>query len=111
MNKIIIQIPCYNEEKTLEVTLKALPRSILGIDKVEWLIIDDGSSDRTVEFALQHGVDHVVSHFQNLGLARAFMTGLEACLERGADIIVNTDADNQYCADCIPDLVTSTKKQ
>lgn len=104
-SKLIIQIPCYNEEKTLEVTLKALPRKIEGIDEVQWLIIDDGSSDHTVEFAKQHGVDHVVSHFQNLGLARAFMTGLDACLERGADIIVNTDADNQYCADCIPDLV------
>ncbi len=103
--KLIIQIPCYNEENTLEVTLKALPRKIPGIECVEWLIIDDGSSDRTTELAILHGVDHVVSHYQNLGLARAFMTGLEACLERGADIIVNTDADNQYCADCIPDIV------
>jgi len=105
MKKLIIQIPCYNEEKTLEVTLKDLPSSIPGIDKIELLIIDDGSSDRTAEIARRHGVDHVVSHFQNLGLARAFMTGLQASLDRGADIIVNTDADNQYCADCIPDLV------
>ena len=103
--KLIIQIPCYNEESTLEVTIKALPRQIAGVDRVELLIIDDGSSDKTAEVARRLGVDHIVQHYQNLGLARAFMTGVEACLQRGADIIVNTDADNQYCADCIPDLV------
>ncbi|MEA3232343.1 MAG: glycosyltransferase family 2 protein [Thermodesulfobacteriota bacterium] len=103
--KIIIQIPCYNEENTLSATLKALPRTINNIHPVEWLIIDDGSTDKTSEVARSFGVDHVVSHYQNLGLARAFMTGIEACIERGADIIVNTDADNQYNAECIPDLV------
>ncbi len=105
MKKLIIQIPCYNEEKTLGVTLSALPRSIPGVQTVEWLIIDDGSRDRTVEVARAHGVDHIVQHPHNLGLARAFMTGLDAGLEAGADIIVNTDADNQYCAEDIPRLV------
>ena len=103
--KVVIQIPCYNEEKALPVTLDALPRSLPGVDEVEWLIIDDGSTDQTAEVALAHGVDHIVSHPMNMGLAKAFMTGLHACLEQGADIIVNTDADNQYCADCIPDLI------
>jgi len=111
VNKVVIQIPCYNEEKTLAVTLKDLPRSIDGIRKVEWLIIDDGSTDKTANVARSLGVDHIVTHYQNLGLARAFMTGLEASLERGADIIVNTDADNQYCADCIPDLVNPILKK
>lgn len=105
MMKLIIQIPCYNEEKTLETTLSALPREVPGIDIVEWLVIDDGSKDRTVEVAKAHGVDHVVSLPRNQGLAKAFMAGLEASLTAGADIIVNTDADNQYCADCIPDLI------
>jgi len=105
MTKLIIQIPCYNEEKTLETTLSALPREVPGVDIVEWLIIDDGSKDRTVEVAKAHGVDHVVSLPRNQGLAKAFMAGLEASLTAGADIIVNTDADNQYCADCIPDLI------
>ena len=103
--KLIIQIPCYNEEKALETTLSALPREVPGVDIVEWLIIDDGSKDRTVEVAKAHGVDHVVSLPRNQGLAKAFMAGLEASLMAGADIIVNTDADNQYCADCIPDLI------
>jgi glycosyltransferase involved in cell wall biosynthesis len=103
--KLIIQIPCYNEEKALETTLSALPREVPGVDIVEWLIIDDGSKDRTVEVAKAHGVDHVVSLPRNQGLAKAFMAGLEASLTAGADIIVNTDADNQYCADCIPDLI------
>jgi len=76
-----------------------------GVEKVEWLIVDDGSSDKTVEVARAHGVDHCVSHAQNMGLARAFMTGIEASLERGADIIVNTDADNQYNAEDIPKLI------
>ncbi|MBW2339808.1 MAG: glycosyltransferase [Deltaproteobacteria bacterium] len=103
--KLIIQIPCYNEEKTLETTLSALPREVPGVDIVEWLVIDDGSKDRTVEVAKAHGVDRVVSLPRNQGLAKAFMAGLEASLMAGADIIVNTDADNQYCADSIPDLI------
>ena len=103
--KVVIQIPCYNEEKALPITLDALPRSLPGVDEVEWLIIDDGSTDRTVEVALAHGVDHIVSFTNNQGLARAFMAGLEASLRAGADIIVNTDADNQYCADDIPKLI------
>ena len=105
MTKLIIQIPCYNEEETLPITLGDLPRHVDGVDEVEWLIINDGSMDRTVEVALEHGVDHVVSMMHNSGLAKVFMTGLDACLRRGADIIVNTDADNQYCADDIPLLV------
>jgi glycosyltransferase involved in cell wall biosynthesis len=105
MTKLIIQIPCYNEEATLGMTLAELPRQIPGIDQVEWLIVNDGSSDRTVEVALASGVDHVVSFARNQGLAHAFMAGLEASLKAGADIIVNTDADNQYCAADIPRLV------
>ena len=105
MTKLIIQIPCYNEEKTLAVTLAALPRQMPGVDAVEWLIVDDGSTDRTVEVARANGVDHVVRLRANRGLAWAFMSGLDACIRRGADIIVNTDADNQYNADDIPALV------
>ena len=103
--KLIIQIPCYNEEGTLPVTLKQLPRRVPGFKKVEWLIINDGSGDATVETAKKHGVDHVVNFTRNMGLARAFMAGLEACLRLGADVIVNTDADNQYDARDIPALV------
>lgn len=103
--KLIIQIPCFNEEETLPETLADLPRSIPGVETVEWLIVDDGSTDRTVEVALEHGVDHVVRHRQNRGLARAFMSGIERAITLGADIIVNTDADNQYDASCIPDLL------
>ncbi|MGL1862007.1 MAG: glycosyltransferase [Pseudodesulfovibrio sp.] len=102
--KLIIQIPCFNEEETLGVTLKELPREVEGFDTVEWLIIDDGSTDRTVEVAKEYGVDHVISHLHNRGLAYGFMNGLAACLELGADVIVNTDADNQYCAQDIPTL-------
>lgn len=103
--KLIIQIPCYNEAATLAITLARLPRAVPGFDAVEWLIIDDGSTDDTVEVAKRCGVDHIVSHTQNQGLARAFMTGINACLALGADAIVNTDADNQYEADDIPALV------
>lgn len=103
--KLIIQIPCYNEAETLALALGELPREIEGIDVVEWLIIDDGSQDKTVQVARECGVDHIVSHSHNLGLAKAFMTGIDACLSHGADIIVNTDADNQYCAGDIPKLV------
>lgn len=103
--KLIIQIPCYNEEDTIGLSLSTLPRKLNGIDVIEWLIIDDGSTDRTVEVAMEFGVDHVVRLTRNQGLAKAFMAGIEACLEAGADIIVNTDADNQYCADDIPKLI------
>lgn len=103
--KLIIQIPCYNEAETLAIALGVLPRQVEGFDSVEWLIIDDGSQDDTARIAREHGVDHVVRHVGNQGLARAFMTGLDACLQLGADVIVNTDADNQYCADDIPALV------
>jgi len=102
--KLIIQIPCLNEAGTLAIALKALPRKVPGFDSVEWLIIDDGSTDDTVLIAKENGVDHVVSHTHNQGLARGFMTGLDACLSLGADVIVNTDADNQYNADDIPSL-------
>ncbi|MBP8005727.1 MAG: glycosyltransferase family 2 protein [Acinetobacter sp.] len=103
--KLIIQIPCYNEAGTLAIALAALPRKVQGFDLVEWLIIDDGSTDDTVAVALANGVDHVVKHTSNQGLARGFMSGIGACLRLGADVIVNTDADNQYNADDIPDLV------
>lgn len=102
--KLIIQIPCLNEAETLAIALAALPRQVAGFDVVEWLIIDDGSTDDTVAVARACGVDHVVSHTRNQGLARAFMTGLDACIKLGADVIVNTDADNQYNADDIPAL-------
>lgn len=105
MTKLIIQIPCYNEEQTLGTTLAALPRYLPGIDTIEWLVIDDGSRDRTVEVAKANGVDHIVQFSTNQGLAKAFMAGLQASLKAGADIIVNTDADNQYCADDIPQLI------
>lgn len=102
--KLIIQIPCLNEEGTLAVTIRDLPREVPGFDKVEWLIIDDGSTDRTALLARELGVDHVVRHPVNRGLAAAFMTGLHAALGLGADVIVNTDADNQYEARDIPQL-------
>lgn len=105
MTKLIIQIPCYNEEATLGIALSELPRHIPGINCVEWLIINDGSKDKTVEVAKSFGVDHIINLSHNQGLAKAFMTGIEACLIAGADIIVNTDADNQYCADDIPKLI------
>ena len=94
--KLIIQIPCYNEAETLRVALDHLPRQIDGVDEIEVLIINDGSTDRTVEVAREWGVKHIVSFKQNRGLARGFMAGIDACLHLGADIIVNTDADDQY---------------
>ena len=105
VNKVIIQIPCLNEAKTLGITLSTLPRTLDGVNIVEWLVVDDGSTDETVEIARSLGVDHIVRHNKNLGLARAFETGIEAAVRAGADIIVNTDADNQYCADDIPKLI------
>ncbi len=103
--KLIIQIPCYNEAETLEIALNDLPKQIDGIDEIEYLIIDDGCKDNTVEVAKNWGVHHVVSFAQNKGLAKGFMAGLAECLRNGADIIVNTDADNQYYADDIPKLI------
>ncbi len=103
--KLIIQIPCLDEEEQLPATLAALPRQLPGVDVVEWLIVDDGSTDRTVEVARAHGVDHVVRFPRNRGLADAFQAGLDASLKLGADLIVNTDADNQYSAESIPDLI------
>lgn len=103
--KLIIQIPCFNEAETLEVTLNDLPKHIDGIDEIEYLIIDDGSHDNTAEVANKWGVHYVVRFRRNKGLAKGFMAGLDACLKNGADIIVNTDADNQYCGADIETLV------
>ena len=105
MTKLIIQIPCFNEEATLPATLADLPRHVPGIDEVEWLIVNDGSTDSTVEVARKNGVDHVVELLRNQGLAKGFMAGLHASLRAGADIVVNTDADNQYDARDIEKLV------
>jgi len=103
--KLIIQIPCWNEEAQLPATLADLPREVPGFDVVEWLIIDDGSTDRTIEVARDNGVDHIVRLTNNKGLAAGFQAGLDASLKLGADVIVNTDADNQYSAADIPKLV------
>tara|TARA_B100000686_G_scaffold354783_1_gene467195 strand:+ start:1702 stop:2664 length:963 start_codon:yes stop_codon:yes gene_type:complete len=103
--KLIVQIPCLNEEKTLPVTLSAIPKEIDGIGSVEILVIDDGSSDRTVEVAREHGVDHILQFASNRGLAKAFMFGIHHALKLGADVIVNTDADNQYFGGDIPSLI------
>lgn len=103
--KLVIQIPCYNEEKSLPVTLKDLPKHIDGIDEIEIVVIDDGSTDKTVEFARQLGVKHFAELSHNCGLAKAFIAGINKSLEIGADIIVNTDADNQYCASDIEKLI------
>jgi glycosyltransferase involved in cell wall biosynthesis len=103
--KLIIQIPCLNEESQLPETVGDLPRHVAGFDQVEWLVIDDGSTDRTVEVARACGVDHIVKLTNNKGLASAFQAGLDAALKLGADVIVNTDADNQYAAADIPQLV------
>jgi len=103
--KLIIQIPCFNEEEQLPATLAELPRQVAGFDEVEWLIVDDGSTDATIAVARAHGVDHIVRLTNNKGLAAGFQAGLDACLKLGADVIVNTDADNQYSAADIPKLV------
>jgi len=103
--KLIIQIPCLNEETTLAATIADLPRTIEGIDEVELLVIDDGSTDHTIEVAREQGVEHVVRLTNNKGLAAAFQAGLDACLKLGADIVVNTDADNQYRGADVPKLV------
>ncbi|MEP5730544.1 MAG: glycosyltransferase family 2 protein [Sulfitobacter sp.] len=104
--KLIVQIPALNEEETLAVAIKAIPRSIPGVSSVEVMVIDDGSTDNTVAVAKAAGADHVLQMSSHVGLARAFLAGIEECLTLGADIIVNTDADNQYCADDIPALIT-----
>lgn len=103
--KLIIQIPCYNEAETLTITLNDLPKEINGIDEIEYLIIDDGSSDNTATVAKEWGVHHIVRFRRNKGLAKGFVAGLDACLMHGADIIVNTDADNQYCGEDIEKLI------
>jgi glycosyltransferase involved in cell wall biosynthesis len=103
--KLIIQIPCKNEQEFLPATLADLPRELPGVDRIEWLVIDDGSTDRTVDVARANGVDHIVRLTNNKGLAAAFMAGLDAALKLGADIVVNTDADNQYKAADIPKLI------
>jgi glycosyltransferase involved in cell wall biosynthesis len=103
--KLIIQIPCFNEEQTLPLVLADLPRQVEGFDAVEWLIIDDGSTDKTIEVARAGGVDHIVRLTNNKGLAAGFQAGLDACLKLGADVIVNTDGDNQYDGNDIPKLV------
>jgi glycosyltransferase involved in cell wall biosynthesis len=103
--KLFVQVPCLNEEATLPAVLRSIPREIPGIESVEILIIDDGSSDRTIEVAKEHGVTHFVRHARNMGLARSFRDGVDYALEHGADIVVNTDGDNQYPQERIADLV------
>lgn len=103
--KVFIQIPCLNEEETLPLVFKTMPKTLPGVDEVEWLIIDDGSTDRTVEVAKELGVKHFVRHRRNMGLARSFRDGIDYALKHGADIVVNTDGDNQYPQDRIKDLV------
>jgi glycosyltransferase involved in cell wall biosynthesis len=103
--KVLVQIPCLNEEAALPGTLRAIPRQIPGVDCVEVLVIDDGSSDRTADVAIEHGADHVVRFKKRKGLAHGFMAGLDACLRLGADVIVNTDADSQYSGADIPRLI------
>jgi len=105
MTKLIIQIPCLNEAETLPSTLEDIPKLIQGVDIIEILVIDDGSTDETTQVARDHGVHHIVRHKRRKGLAKAFITGLEECLRLGADIIVNTDGDNQYCGSDVEKLV------
>jgi glycosyltransferase involved in cell wall biosynthesis len=108
--KLIVQIPCFNEEKTLPQTVRDIPRKIEGVEQVEIMIIDDGSTDRTVDVAKEIGVDHIVKNISNKGLARTFIVGLDASLRLGADIIVNTDGDNQYKGSDIPKLIAPIMK-
>jgi glycosyltransferase involved in cell wall biosynthesis len=103
--KLVVQVPCLNEEATLPLVLKSIPKSIAGVDEIIPLIIDDGSTDNTVEVAKKHGVKHFVRHARNQGLGRSFHDGVQAALELGADIVINTDGDNQYPQDRIDDLV------
>ena len=109
--KLIVQIPCYNEEHTLPETIADIPRQIEGIDKIELLIIDDGSTDKTIEVAKNLGVEHIVRNIKNIGLARSFRKGIDECLKSGADIIVNTDGDNQYRGQDIPKLIAPILKR
>ena len=108
--KLIIQVPCFHEAAQLPDTRAQLPRRVAGFDEVEWLVVDDGSSDDTAAVARAHGVDHVVSYGDNRGLAFAFAAGLEACCRRGADVIANVDADNQYRADALPALCAPVRE-
>jgi glycosyltransferase involved in cell wall biosynthesis len=108
--KLIIQIPCYNEEATLPATLRDLPRTLPGVDEIEFLVVDDGSTDRTVQVAQELAVQHIVCHKGNRGLAAAFVTGLDAALAAGADLIVNTDADNQYYGADVETLIRPIKE-
>ncbi|MBD8533850.1 glycosyltransferase family 2 protein [Plantibacter sp. CFBP 13570] len=103
--KLVVQIPCLNEERTLPLVLASIPKTIPGVDEIEILVVDDGSSDRTVEVAREHGVHHIVRHTRNMGLARSFRDGVDHALLHGADIVVNTDGDNQYPQQRIGDLV------
>jgi glycosyltransferase involved in cell wall biosynthesis len=109
--KVIIQIPAFNEEEALPTTLRQLPRQLEGVDEVEWLVINDGSQDKTVEVAIAEGADYIISHRSNLGLAQAFLSGMTAAIYLGADIIVNTDADNQYYGEDIQKLINPIIKQ
>ena len=108
--KLIIQVPCFNEAQQLPATLAQLPRQMEGFDAVEWLVVDDGSTDDTAAVAIAHGVDHVVRYADNRGLAFAFSAGLEACCRRGADVIANVDADNQYHAEALPALCAPVRE-
>jgi len=103
--KLIIQVPCYNEEETLPCVIRDLPRAVDGVDFIEYLVIDDGSTDRTVATARRYGVHHVISLGANQGCGAAFIAGIRACLKLGADIIVNTDGDNQYAGRCVANLI------
>src|SRR5665648_698191 len=107
--KVFIQVPCLNEEETLPAVLQSIPTEIEGVDEIEILVIDDGSTDRTLEVARAHGVRHFVHHTRNMGLARSFRDGVDYALSHGADIVVNTDGDNQYPQDRIGDLPPSPR--